>query len=230
MSVTTLINNTGAPIIVMGMMKAGTTSVFGYFKCGLLKQDQKFLTHYDCNPNIYNRTMTRKSCGYQMMINLRNNKDAFATMDSFALYAELDGQVEAGMYLPQWTNLHEIHQQFPRATFILNMRDPKKWIQSIDKWKDLRQRFIDIDLGPAFPTGAGKTDSELETWYLLQAQQVRDLVTAFPSHELVEIDIGAEETGQILQDSFGITKDCWGIRNSNPNGDAVWKMLPDHME
>mmetsp|Transcript_26305 Transcript_26305/g.30306 ORF Transcript_26305/g.30306 Transcript_26305/m.30306 type:complete len:388 (-) Transcript_26305:335-1498(-) len=229
MSVTTLINNTGAPIIVMGMMKAGTTSVFGYFKCGLLKQDQKFLTHYDCNPNIYNRTITRKSCGYQMLINLRNNKNAFDRMDSFALYAEIDGQVEAGMYLPQWTNLHEIHQQFPRATFILNMRNPKQWIKSIDKWQDLRQRFIDLDLGHAFPKGAGKTDAELEAFYLLQAQKVRDFVKEFPSHELVEIDIGSEDTGQIMQDSFGITKDCWGIRNSNPNGNAVWKMLPDHM-
>ena len=229
MSIMQLIHNTRAPIIVLGMMKAGTTSVFGYFKCGLLKKEQGFLTHYDCNPNIYNRTVTQMSCGYQMKINLRHNQTAFHRMDQFVLYAELDGQVEEGMHLPQWTNLHEIHQQFPQATFILNMRDPKKWIHSIDKWKDLRQRFIDIDLGPEFPTGAGQTDPELEAFYLLQAQKVRDFVTKFPSHELVEIDIGSEETGQILQDSFGITKECWGIRNSNANGEAVWQLLPDHL-
>jgi len=164
-----------------------------------------------------------------MMNNLRNKKDAFDGMDSFALYAEIDGQIDSGMIIPQWTNLHEIHKQFPRATFILNMRDPKKWIKSIDNWTDLRQRFIDLDLGRAFPKGAGKTDPELEAFYLLQAQKVRDFVKSFKSHELVEIDIGSEDTGQIMQDSFGITKDCWGIRNSNSNGDAVWKMLPDHM-
>ena len=230
MSVTTLQNNTGGPIIVVGMMKSGTTSVFGYFKCGLWKQDERHLTHYDCKPNIANRANTRMSCGQRMLNNLLKEKEAFDGMDSFAVYAEIDAQINGGrMVIPQWQNLYEIHKQFPRATFILNMRDPKKWIKSIDRWMDLRQRFIDIDLGPAFPKGAGKTDPELEAFYLFQAQKVRDFVAAFPSHELVEIDIGSEDTGQIMQDSFGITKDCWGIRNSNSNGDAVWKMLPDHM-
>merc|ERR1712238_534001 len=58
MSVTTLKNNTGEPIIVVGMMKAGTTSVFGYFKCGLWKQDERHLTHYDCKPKISDRANT----------------------------------------------------------------------------------------------------------------------------------------------------------------------------
>jgi hypothetical protein len=37
------------PILVMGLMKAGTTSIYGYFRCGLDPKTSK-LSHYDCKP------------------------------------------------------------------------------------------------------------------------------------------------------------------------------------
>ena len=232
LSVTALKRQVHTPIFVMGMMKAGTTSIFGYFRCGLRKQDERFISHYDCKPNIHNRAKIKMSCGRRMYTNIhfRKDRETFDGMDEFAVYSEIDAQLEKAPYiiLPQYSYLHQIHEKYPRATFILNMRDPKAWIKSIDKWQDLRQRFIDIDLKD-FKAGKGKTDEELEEFYLLQAQKVRDFVKVFPSHELIEVDIGGEEAGQIMQDSFGITKDCWGIRNSNPNGKAEWNMLPDHM-
>ena len=232
LSVTRLKRQVHAPIFVMGLMKAGTTSIFGYFRCGLRKQDERFISHYDCNPNINNRANIRMSCGRRMYTNIHFKKDreTFDGMDQFAVYSEIDAQLKSAPFiiLPQYSYLHQIHQKYPKATFILNMREPKAWIKSIDKWQDLRQRFIDIDLKD-FKAGKGKTDEEMEEFYLLQAQKVRDFVKVFPSHELIEIDIGGEDAGQIMQDSFGITKDCWGIRNSNPNGKAEWNMLPDHM-
>lgn len=230
LSITRLKRQVHTPIIVVGMMKAGTTSIFGYFRCGLRKEDESFISHYDCKPNIHNRANIRMTCGRRMFHNLERRQEAFDGMDNFAVYSEIDAQIDGAphMFLPQYSYLHQIHKQYPRATFILNMRDPKSWIKSIDNWKDLRQKFIDIDLED-FKAGKGETDEELEEFYLLQAQKVRDFVKVFSSHELIEIDIVGEETGQIMQDSFGITKDCWGIRNSNPNGKAEWKMLPDHM-
>jgi hypothetical protein len=39
------------PILVMGLMKAGTTSIYGYFRCGLDPNTSK-LSHYDCKPPL----------------------------------------------------------------------------------------------------------------------------------------------------------------------------------
>jgi hypothetical protein len=39
------------PILVMGLMKAGTTSIYGYFRCGLDPKISK-LSHYDCKPPL----------------------------------------------------------------------------------------------------------------------------------------------------------------------------------
>ena len=87
------------PIIVMGLMKAGTTSIYGYFKCGLDPNYSK-LSHYNCNSG--NKGLM--SCGKRMRRNITKMKTkAFATMDMFTVYAELDGQEKnGGITVPQW--------------------------------------------------------------------------------------------------------------------------------
>jgi len=217
------------PIIVVGMMKAGTTSIFGYFKCGMRNEDYGLLSHYDCKPSKHLKredVLPRMPCGSRMRNNIgRPEVEPFTGMDQFLLYAEIDAQERhGGMTLPQWEFLDQIHGQFPNATFVLNLRDPKHWMKSIDKWKDLRQRFIDIHIPEILPRGVGANDTDLETFYLAQAQRVRDFVADHPTHELVEVPIESPSAGQIMQDSFGITKECWGVRNSNAEGFAAWRM------
>lgn len=87
------------PIIVMGLMKAGTTSIYSYFKCGLDPNFSK-LSHYNCNDG----TKGLMSCGKRMRRNITKMKTkAFATMDMFTVYAELDGQEKnGGITVPQW--------------------------------------------------------------------------------------------------------------------------------
>jgi hypothetical protein len=81
-----------APFIVMGLMKAGTTSVYGYFQCGLDPNTSK-LSHYDCKPKGMDPGKIGMACGKRMRRNLtKNHKPAFDTMDDFTLYAELDAQ------------------------------------------------------------------------------------------------------------------------------------------
>jgi hypothetical protein len=215
------------PIMVMGMMKAGTTSIFGYFRCGLRKKFDGVLSHYDCRPGLKQRWKTRMSCGKRLRMNVNYfNKSAFDAMDQFALYAELDAQeLNEEMTLPQYQFLPEIHEQFPNSTWILNLRDPEKWLGSIDKWQDLRQRFIDSHFGKHLPKGKGKNDTDMLNFYKIQAQRVRDFVREHPSHKLIEVQIDHQDAGQVMQDAFGISSsECWGNRNVNA-GDSNWEML-----
>ncbi|CAJ1951198.1 unnamed protein product [Cylindrotheca closterium] len=207
------------PIIVMGLMKAGTTSIYGYFKCGL---DPKFsrLSHYNCNYAGKNVM----SCGKRMRRNITKMKTkAFDTMDMFTVYAELDGQEKnGGITVPQWQFVNEIHEHFPEATWILNLRDPHDWLKSIDHWQDLRQRFIDNPFLPDLPRGKGGNDQDMIAFYLEQAQRIRKFVEENPSHTLVEVPIDKPEAGKIMEDAFGISSEaCWRKRNVN-DGSAVW--------
>jgi hypothetical protein len=211
------------PIMVMGLMKAGTTSVYGYFKCGLDPAHSE-LSHYDCKPDSHiDPEHIGMACGKRIRRNLtKNKKPAFSTMDQFDLYAELDAQeLQGGMTLPQWEFLAEIHDQFPNATWILNLRDPSKWLDSVNRWKDLRQRFIDNPFLPDLPRGEGAEDNDMLDFYDAQAQRVRDFVATHPSHTLVEVQIDSPDAGHVMENAFGIPSACWGNRNMN-NGSAIW--------
>lgn len=210
------------PIIVMGMMKAGTTSIYGYFNCGI-EPGSAELSHYDCKPGNDPQEIGM-SCGKRMRRNLtKNKKPAFHTMDHFTLYAEIDAQENnGGMTLPQLSYLEEIYDNFPEATWILNLRDAKSWLSSINRWKDLRQRFIDNPYPPLLPKGKGESDAEMIEFYMAQAEQIRRFCGKHPSITLVEVQIDSESAGQVMEDAFGISKQCWGNRNAN-DGNAIWK-------
>jgi hypothetical protein len=213
------------PIIVMGLMKAGTTSIFGYFKCGLDPKHSK-LSHYNCNDPAKKRgTM---SCGKRMRRNVTKMKNttAFHTMDMFHLYSELDGQeYNGGISVPQWHFIQAVHDNFPNATWILNLRDPHDWLKSINRWQDLRQRFIDNPFKPDLPIGVGGDDNDMIKFYNAQAQKIRDFAAEHPSHNLVEVQIDSPEAGEVMEDAFGISADaCWKKRNGNHDGKAIWSV------
>ena len=125
---------------------------------------------------------------------------------------------------PQITHLEEIHAAYPNATFILNLRPVDNWIKSISKWSGdkrrtkggyLRQALTQCDL-PGFPSGVGKTDEELVTFYQDHSRRIRDFVKDHPSHALVEVDIEAEDAGKRMQQRFGVSHHCWKLRNASP--------------
>lgn len=209
------------PIIVMGMMKAGTTSIYSFFRCGLDPKSSK-LSHYDCRPGR-NPKKIIMSCGRRMRTNLKTRRvEAFNSMDDFHLYSELDAMERFGMTLPQYSFLQQIYDNFPNATWILNTRDAQKWLHSVDRWRDLRQRFIDMHLWPHFRRGLGTKDEEMIEFYNHQAQRVRDFVKEHPSIHFVEVKIDDDGAGQVMEDATGITRQCWGNKNVN-QGDAKWR-------
>eukprot|EP00521_Asterionellopsis_glacialis_P012530 CAMPEP_0195295912 /NCGR_PEP_ID=MMETSP0707-20130614/18322_1 /TAXON_ID=33640 /ORGANISM="Asterionellopsis glacialis, Strain CCMP134" /LENGTH=250 /DNA_ID=CAMNT_0040357251 /DNA_START=78 /DNA_END=830 /DNA_ORIENTATION=- len=214
--------NLPTPIIVMGLLKCGTTSIYAYFKCGLdLEVSQ--LSHYACDPDSNLSTHGHISCGEQMRRNIEENgKPIFDGLDQFDVYTQIDAQEgPMGVIIPQHRFLREIHDHFPNATWILNQRDPQSWVSSMTRWSDVRARFIDHHGGPDFPRGVGVKDEEMVDFFNLQAQKVRDFVKDHPSHTLVEVQIDKPEAGQLMEDAFGISKTCWGKKNVN-DGNSLW--------
>ena len=222
-NVTTL-NVTALPIINMGLMKSGTTSIASYFQCGLPEDLSIFVTHYDCFSYKKDQKLgivARMACGVRLRNNLQGGRSVFDGMDQFLVYAELDSiEQNMGMTLPQWSYLMEIYEYFPQATWILNMRDPNKWLNSVNRWKDLRERFVRNRYG-YFWKGIGSTDEEMIEFYLKQAEKVRDFVRHHPSLTLVEVWIDDPNAGYVMEKAFGIDSNkCWGRKNVN-TGEAV---------
>lgn len=125
---------------------------------------------------------------------------------------------------PQITRLQDVHDAYPNATFILNLRPVENWIRSVSKWAGdrrrtsggyLRQVLTMCDL-PGFPSGVGKTDDELRAFYESHAERIRDFVLLHPSHSLVEVNIEAKDAGSFLEEKFGVSHHCWKERNTNP--------------
>lgn len=213
----------------MGMMKAGTTSIYGYFRCGLDAKYHSRLSHYDCHPPPEGSFLREKkqytgmACGKRMRRNIQKyQRGAFDEMREFDLYAELDAiEGNGGLTLPQWSFVADIHAAFPHATWVLNVREPAGWVRSLDRWKDLRQRHVDYPGGEEFPAGRGARDEEMVEFYRRQAQRVRDFVADHPSHALVEVAIDSPTAGRVMEEAFGISEACWGARNVY-NGTAKW--------
>ena len=125
---------------------------------------------------------------------------------------------------PQITHLQEIHDAYPNATFILNIRPTEKWIASISKWTGdrrraeqgyLRQVFTKCEF-PGFPSGTGAIDEELKAFYEGHTKRVKNFVRNHPSHTLVEVHIEDKNSAKVLEDAFGISSECWEVRNASP--------------
>ena len=144
--------------------------------------------------------------------------DATTTNDD-----DKDTSIQPLCSFPQIMHLEEIHASYPNATFILNTRPVDNLIKSISNWNPtpnradrgyLRRVLAQCDLGPAFGPGVGATDEELKRFYLAHSEHIRGFAKQHPSHALVEVDIEDDSTGDVMQDSFGINKQCWGKQNS----------------
>ena len=141
-----------------------------------------------------------------------------------------DNVVQPLCSFPQITHLDKIHESYPNATFILNTRPVDHWIKSISNWNPtpnradkgyLRRVLAMCDLGTDLRPGVGETDEELTKFYLGHSERIRNFVRDHPSHALVEVDIEDFRAGEIMQNAFGINKQCWGKQNAATPGAAT---------
>eukprot|EP00587_Corethron_hystrix_P016082 CAMPEP_0113325106 /NCGR_PEP_ID=MMETSP0010_2-20120614/17513_1 /TAXON_ID=216773 ORGANISM="Corethron hystrix, Strain 308" /NCGR_SAMPLE_ID=MMETSP0010_2 /ASSEMBLY_ACC=CAM_ASM_000155 /LENGTH=88 /DNA_ID=CAMNT_0000184753 /DNA_START=648 /DNA_END=911 /DNA_ORIENTATION=- /assembly_acc=CAM_ASM_000155 len=54
----------------------------------------------------------------------------------------------------------------------------------------------------------------LQEFYVNHTKRIRDFVTKYPSHTLVEVNIEDQDAGRKLADSFGLDDRCWTRYNS----------------
>lgn len=211
----------GTPIIVLGMPKAGTSTIAEYFECGNVKT-----SHYHCKEETY--------CGDCISRNMKLGSPPFSNCGEFDVYAQIEFEgepmwlttgrgLEEGekCYFPQVEALDAIHAEFPRATFILNHRQKiDDWINSVNNHHDLRLRFGECDI-PGLPAGAGAAgpegDAQLRAFVASHVDRVRQFVKSHPSHKLVEVVIEDPSAGTRMEREFGVPASCWGHANDNPN-------------
>ena len=119
--------------------------------------------------------------------------------------------------------MDKIHEQFPNATFILNLRPVDAWVNSVLNWPTSLKREIPGEFFgqqkerdfSKLPRSKKQLRASLKHIYDFHSQYVRDFVRKHPSHALIEVDITNEEAGIQLADAFGLHETCWGHANKN---------------
>jgi hypothetical protein len=123
-------------------------------------------------------------------------------------------------FLPQHFHLHQLHTDYPNATYILPLRDPHEWASSVFNWFQMRGRVVNeyIYFNHSIER-PGKASSRefLARVYDEHSQFVRTFVQEHPSHALVELNITDPDAGDILASAFGLEAECWGHHNKIGN-------------
>jgi hypothetical protein len=210
----------GLPVVVVGMPKAGTTSLAAYFRCGGLD-----VSHYECGDHAKCGACIERAFEHRA-------RDVLGACGSYAAWAQMDFEgapntkgaegldgAKDRCFFPQVEALEEIASAHPSATFVLNRReDYADWVRSVDDWGDMRARLRDCDI-TGLPAGAGGEgdDGTLIAFAEAHADRVRRLFgnrSDADEHALVEVVIDREDAGEVLEAAFGIdARRCWGQEN-----------------
>ena len=188
------------PILVVGMPKGGTTTLAEYFTCGGLR-----VSHWRCGGQ-------NELCGALIRENVKANRPPLQNTGGYDVYAQLDGDC----YFPQIVALEEIHQAYPDATLILNLRDAESWVKSVDNFQPDQGAYIPKYGMPHPCTNHTNTDKVAN--YNKHTDRIHNFVAKYPSHKLVEFYLEDKNAGNIMEEAFGISaEDCWGKANVNEN-------------
>ena len=204
-------HNASDPVFVLGMPKSGTSSIAAYFECG-----GKKVSHFLCDEREHVNWKVQRRCGDCIYANVNEGVNPLQGCGNYDVWAQMDRDGDKGglCYFPQIENLEELHQYYPDATFILNLRPVAKWVSSVQRWGTLHERLINCDV-TGFPRGTGQSSKELITWYKGHVSNVRRFLSDHHSHGLVTVQVEDNDAGQVLEEAFGISHTCWGKHNVN---------------
>lgn len=183
------------------MPKCGTTSLAAYFECGGLR-----VSHNFCGGSRF--------CGICVLENAKHNRPLLHGCGNFDVYTQLDHPGPGVCFFPQVELLRELSAEYPHATLLLNVRPVEHWIRSVDKWGDLRQRFIECNI-TGLPTGVGSNNTELAQFYHEQVLRVYDHVYHHSTNPFVFVDIESPYASHLLEREFGYSRNCWTLANKN---------------
>lgn len=202
------------PIINVGMPKMGSTTLHHFLNCAGIPA-----SHYFCKP-LGGRRVPCATCMHNAF---NNSKPPLASCGGgeggpWHAFTEMND----AEFFPQMTNLLDIHDEVPNATFVLIHRNTTEWERSVTRWRlspkgkhgpTMRSRFVSRDL-PDLPAGKGGRDGELGEWFNRHILRVREFVRKNPSHKLVEVDLEDVLAGEKMSAAFGTNASCWGHANA----------------
>ena len=163
--------------------------------------------------------MSNVKSGSPPLANTRKNLDTkdHKEQSKQGGYYDVYTQMDGNCYFPQIESLQAIHNYYPDATFILNMRNATSWVNSVRNQKGCH----------TYPKCVKEcmkdyTDEQLINNYTKHIKRIHDFVTKYPSHTLVEIHLEDKNAGDIMENAFGINADkCWGMANVNNKYDKL---------
>jgi len=209
-------------VLVLGMPKCGTTSLHEAFKsvgfnsihwacnAGADQSADKRLreTGADADRRLVSLLMHRAVAeGLPPLSHLPAGVDAVAEMNGLVWRDRARGLVEGSF--PQMSLLEDLAAHYPHAHFVLNVRDARRWVASVDGHNDMRRRLVCAEL-PGLAAGAGQKDEELVEWVQSHYRRVQSFVGGRGARLLV-FDI--ERHGEKELSAFLGRKVTWGHHN-----------------
>ncbi len=200
-------------VFVMGMPKAGTTSILKFFQCGMIPS-----SHWDCGAPPLSENPQEPSifCGHCIRDNVISGRDPIAGCGNYDVWAEMSvwdttvyGDPRPPTYFPQIEAIEQLHTFYPDSVWILNLRPAGDWADSVSTWFDMAQQ-----MQTHFGWSDGNIRDSLKAFYFNHTNFIRNF-SETRGHKLVTIDITSSNASSILSHEFNISATCWEHHNHN---------------
>jgi hypothetical protein len=114
-------------------------------------------------------------------------------------------------YYPSISALEAIYNSYPNATIVLVVRNSSSWYNSLLQHGKgtLLQRWSHCHL-PHFPREESPLPKDVIRFYEWHNENVRSFCQERPSLRYIEVELESNQTGQILKDTIGMPRTCWG--------------------
>lgn len=132
-------------------------------------------------------------------------------------------------FLPQDSHLERMMLDYPTATFVLPRRPASHWLESAEHWRGGMLTRLRMCTQGSFATGSassaalsppggaraawrlarGELQGVMADFVEAHAARVRELTTRY-GRALIEVDIEAEDAGEVLATTVGGAAGCWG--------------------
>ena len=197
-------NGTKPRIFIIGLPKAGTTSVAKFFQSGGFRTCD-YMCEFPKPPHLESRGFLKQHfregkkdipVGVCMLDAIRKGLPPIASCGDFQVYGEMDYlrplHPHRTCTLPQIEMLEDIHQEHPDAVFILNTRQVQNWTHSVMNWppyahrrRRMHTRIMQCKAGPLTERVLQKEKNNDDEWTpmsLPQAKQEELMMTWYCEH------------------------------------------------
>jgi hypothetical protein len=242
-------------MLVVGLPKAGTSSLFEFFHChGFHTQHW-----YCCGKQSRAQKGGPNYMSDCMIDNLQNELPILDGCGDYDVYTELNGPRrtklgntlmidKSSIFLPQHYHLQELHDYSPASTWILNLRPVDEWIQSVVNTVNgnilMRQLVHEVlthmptttTTTTHHPRGRNATRQFLRDFWYRHVSLVQEFVKDHPSHQLVMVNITDPHAGTQLANALGWkevaaahrAEACWGQHNVGTERERKDDSKPNH--